>query len=303
MKALNNIRQKALLLLLLVAAGVVKAQSHEFAPVGAEWYYSRLYREGWNFTGVAYDRFRSLRTVEINGWECKEIELYQHLDEYGIENPHSELFYITQEQDKIYEVENGQRLLLYDFGKGIGESWYSPKYGLNVYVIDTLTIELNDGSHRKVVRTFLQGEFDDYWYYDNIIEGIGLDKSVFPFLEFDGPPQSIHDYIRCYSEDGVPLIVSETVECDYEILAIDEHDEPSIVPMNTLVDDVLRIDFSKMQHSVKRVIITDLTGKDVGTYETMENEIYINFFDQPAGIYLIQTIIGSQVINSKIVKR
>ena len=65
MKALNHLKQKALLLLLLVAAGMAKAQSHEFAPVGAEWYYSRLYREGWNYTGVAYDRYRSLRTIEI----------------------------------------------------------------------------------------------------------------------------------------------------------------------------------------------------------------------------------------------
>ena len=38
MKSLNQLTQKAFLLLLLVAAGAVKAQSHEFAPVGAEWH-------------------------------------------------------------------------------------------------------------------------------------------------------------------------------------------------------------------------------------------------------------------------
>ena len=90
-----------------MAVGAVKAQSHEFAPVGAEWYYERFYREGWNLTGITYDRFRSLRTVEINGWECKEIELFQNLDCYGEVNPYTEIRYITQEGDKVYEVEDG----------------------------------------------------------------------------------------------------------------------------------------------------------------------------------------------------
>ena len=77
----------------------------EFAPVGAEWYYERLYNEGGEPTGVTYDRFRSLRTVEINGWECREIELFQNLDCNGEANPHTEYRYLTQEGKQVFEVE------------------------------------------------------------------------------------------------------------------------------------------------------------------------------------------------------
>ncbi len=300
MKNNCNLRNKVLLLLLLAVAGIAKAQTHEFAPVGAEWYYERLYLEGWNYTGVAYDRFRSLRTVEINGWECKEIELFQNLDCDGVVNPYAEIRYITQEGDQVYEVENGQRFLLYDFGKNPGESWYARKYNVEVYVIDTSIMEMEDGSNRKVLRTFTS---NGYLYYDNIIEGIGMDRSVFPFYDLDGPPPCMHEYIRCYSENGIPLIMSEALECDYEVLAIDEHDEPSIASMNTLVDDVLRIDFPEMQQGVKRVRITDLTGKAVGTYETVEKAIDVSFLDKPAGIYLVQIAIGSQVINNILLKK
>ena len=300
MKNNCNLRNKVLLLLLLAVAGIAKAQTHEFAPVGAEWYYERLYLEGWNYTGVAYDIFRSLRTVEINGWECKEIELFQNLDCDGVVNPYAEIRYITQEGDQVYEVENGQRFLLYDFGKNPGESWYARKYNVEVYVIDTSIMEMEDGSNRKVLRTFTS---NGYLYYDNIIEGIGMDRSVFPFYDLDGPPPCMHEYIRCYSENGIPLIMSEALECDYEVLAIDEHDEPSIASMNTLVDDVLRIDFPEMQQGVKRVRITDLTGKAVGTYETVEKAIDVNFLDKPAGIYLVQIAIGSQVINNILLKK
>lgn len=303
MKRLLYTTKFAFFLLLLAVAGVAKAQTHEFAPVGAEWYYERLYLENWNYTGVTYDRFRSLRTVEINGWECKEIELFQNLDCDGVVNPYTEIRYITQEGDQVYEVENGQCFLLYDFGKNPGESWYAPKYGLNVYVVDTLTIDIIDGSQRKVLRTFLQGELDDYWYYDNIIEGVGMDKSIFPFLELDGPPPCIHEYIRCYSENGIPLIVSDAVECDYEILTIDDHDEQSIATMNTLVNDMLRIDFLEMQQSIKRVRITDLTGRVVGTYETVEKAIDINFLDKLAGVYLVQIVTDSKMFNNRIVKK
>lgn len=303
MKNNCNLRNKVLLLLLLAVAGIAKAQTHEFAPVGAEWYYSRLYREGWDYTGIAYDRFRSIREVEINGWECKEIELYQHLDEYGLENPHTVFYYITQEEDRVYEVEDGQRLLLYDFGKNPGESWYAPKYDVEVYVVDTSTMTLEDGSIRKVMETSLSGNgLPDYLYLNNIIEGIGLDMSLFPFDNPLGPPQSIHDYIRCYSENGVPLIVSET-ECDFEILTVDEHEESSVASMNTVVEDLLHVGFAETANLLKQIRITDVTGRIIYAQETMDMSLDIDFTDEPAGMYLVQIVMDSKVFNNKIVKR
>lgn len=216
------------LVVLLMAIGAARAQTHEFAPVGAEWYYERLYREGWFYSGVAYDRFRSLRTVEINGWDCKEIELFQDLNCDGLIAPYTEISYITQEGNQIYEVENGQRLLLYDFDKNPGESWFATKYDVEVYVIDTSTLVLEDGSIRKVLQTIT---LDDYLYINNIIEGIGMDRSVFPFYDWDGPPPCKHSQIRCYSENGLSLIVSDT-ECDYEILSVEENasKSPAVYP-------------------------------------------------------------------------
>ena len=153
-KMKRHLTTMTLLALLLAAAGTLKAQQAvEFAPVGAEWYYERLYREGWNLNGITYDRFRSLRTVEINGWECREIELYQHLDCYGVPNPNYEIRYVTQEGDRVYEVEDGQRFLLYDFGKGPGESWYAPKYQTTVTVHRVDSMTMNDNTVRKVLVT------------------------------------------------------------------------------------------------------------------------------------------------------
>jgi hypothetical protein len=141
----------ALLFLLVLVSLETKAQTYEFAPVGAEWYYTRIYKEGFNPTGIACDRFTSLRTVNINGLECKEIELYQHLDCDGILNPHSELRYVYQDGDLVYEVEDGELYLLYDFSKESGEYWVSTKYDVTVFVTNISYITLDDGSTRRVL--------------------------------------------------------------------------------------------------------------------------------------------------------
>lgn len=292
--------KKHLLLVLLAVAGVAKAQTLEFAPVGAEWYYERLYREGWNLVGITYDRFRSLRTVEINGWECKEIELFQNLDCDGLVNPYTEIHYITQEGDQVYEVENGERYLMYDLGKGPGEYWVTQPYGDTVYVVSVDNIELNDGSRRRIWRTRPENSFP--LYINNIIEGIGMDRAIFPFYDLEGPPPCMHEEIRCYSEDGIPLIVSEA-ECDYEVLAVGEQEKTPVVTMNSIIVDMLHVSFLDCSGRMKSVKIVDLMGRIVCVTETIDDLLDIDFSDKPAGVYLVRITTGSQVINNKIVKR
>ena len=300
MKNNCNLRNKVLLFMLLVVAGMVNAQTHEFAPVGAEWYYTRYYREGFDLTGITYDRFRSLRTVEISGWECKEIELFQNLDCHGEVNPYTEIRYITQEGDQVFEVENGQRFLLYDFGKEVGEWWFAPKYEDTITVLNVSYITLNDGTVRKFMET-QPSNLD--WYIYNIIEGIGMDYSLFPFDHTMVGTPCVEGPIRCYSEDGILLVQWGETECDYEILGVnDEKEEPS-VQMSTLVGDVLRIDFAETASLSKQIRITDVSGRIIYAQETMDKSLDINFTDKPAGVYLVQIVMDSKVFNNKIVKK
>ena len=222
----RKITKLIVLALLLVVSCNLKAQM-EFAPVGAEWYYEREiynYNE-WEYDKLTYDRFRSVDTITINGILCKEIELFQNMDCEGSVNPYYETRYINQDGNKIYEVIDGERYLLYDFSKKIGEYWTITHYGefgdtTDVYVQDITEITLEDGSTRRVFVTSATGWDDAPLYCTNIIEGIGLDESLFPFCKLVGPPPCRNTGIRCYSENGDYLISSET-DCDYE-------DEPKL---------------------------------------------------------------------------
>lgn len=299
-RLLNTTKSAFFLLLLLAVAGMAKAQTHEFAPVGAEWYYTRYYREGFDLTGITYDRYRSLRTVEINGWECREIEMFQNLDCDGLVNPHTEYRYIYQEGDQVYEVENEERYLLYDFGKEVGEWWYAPKYEDTIRIVNVSYITMNDGTVRRYMET-LPSNLD--WYFFYIIDGIGMDYSLFPFDHTMVGTPCVEGPIRCYSEDGILLVQWGETECDYEVLGVyDEKEEPS-VQMSTLVDDLLHISFANTQSCVKQIRIVDMTGRMVFSQETEDKTMDIDLSEKRSGIYLVLIVVDSQVFNNKIVKR
>ncbi|MBO7493313.1 MAG: T9SS type A sorting domain-containing protein [Bacteroidales bacterium] len=256
----------------------------EFAPVGAEWYYERYYREEFDITGITYDRFRSLRTIEINGWECKEIEFFQNLDCNGEVNPHTEYYYITQEGKQVFEVENGERYLLYDFGKKPGGWWYAPKYEDTIYVqaVSYMNFGVIDG-FRKVFITAptVHGNL----YFTNIIEGIGMDYSVFPF-ETQGQPSCTNGSIRCYTENGIPLITSN-VDCDYEVLTVDDNTESALATVKVMVNGLLHIDFSETLMGAKQIKIIDLMGRVIYISKTINNMLDIDFSGMPSGVYFV----------------
>ncbi|MBO7493312.1 MAG: T9SS type A sorting domain-containing protein [Bacteroidales bacterium] len=280
---------------------VVDNTTVEFAPVGAEWYYERLYNEGGEPTGVTYDRFRSLRTVEINGWECKEIEFFQNLDCNGEVNPHTEYRYITQEGKQVFEVENGERYLLYDFGKKPGEYWYAPKYEDTIYVQQLSYTFFGDGSCRYVFITAPTNH--DNLYFNNIINGIGMDYSVFPFETLEGQFSCTNGPIRCYTENGIPLITSN-VDCDYEVLTVDDNTESALATVKVMVNGLLHVEFSETLMGEKQIKIIDMMGRVVYISETIDTVLDIDFSGMLSGVYFVTvTNESGRQFTQKVVKQ
>lgn len=298
-----------LIILMLLATFSVKGQV-EFAPVGAEWYYERLIMnyETWKYEDVTYDRFRSLGVVEINGWQCKEIELFQNVDCDGNVNPYYETRYINQEGEQIYEVVDGERYLLYDFSKEVGEYWiitHRPPFELpelpetdTVFVDEIKEIVLADGSKRRMFVTSVNVE--TCLYLTNIIEGIGLDESLFPFYVLLGPPACMNTGIRCYSEDNNYLITSD-VECDYEELSLEEYAKPSII-CNTIIDDCLNIQFNDISKNGLYVSIYDIIGNLIYKDMFFDNSVFIDLSNQMSGMYFVKIDYNSDSSTFKIIK-
>ena len=295
-------------MLLIIIGGSLKAQV-EFAPVGAEWYYERqiFNYENWCYDGITYDRFRSLDVKDINGWQCKEIELFKNVDCDGNVNPSYETRYINQEGDKIYEVIDGERHLLYDFSKQVGEYWLVKHNSEYIDGIDTIFVKeikettLADGNIRRMFVTSSNGTTESMLYCTNIIEGIGMDKSVFPFYELMGPPPCKQGDIRCYSIDENYLITSDT-ECDYEKPLLINELVSKYIAINTVVVNNLEIFFNEDNHCIKNIDIYSMTGKLVYKSESLDNSFNIDLSNQTNGIYLVKINTNNYYQTYKIIK-
>lgn len=303
-----KITKQILLMLLIIIGGSLKAQV-EFAPVGAEWYYEcQIFNyENWCYDGITYDRFRSLDVKDINGWQCKEIELFKNVDCDGNVNPSYETRYINQEGDKIYEVIDGERYLLYDFSKQVGEYWLVKHNSKYIDGIDTIFVKeikettLADGSTRRIFVTSSDGMTESLLYCTNIIEGIGMDKSVFPFYELMGPPPCKQGDIRCYSIDENYLITSDT-ECDYEKPLLINELVSEYVAINTVIVNNLEIFFNEDNHCIKTIDIYSTTGKLVYKSESLDNSFNIDLSNQTNGIYLVKINTNNYYQTYKIIK-
>ena len=202
---------------------------------------------------------------------------------------------------------DGERHLLYDFSKQVGEYWLVKNNSEYIDGIDTIFVKeikettLADGNIRRMFVTSSNGTTESMLYCTNIIEGIGMDKSVFPFYELMGPPPCKQGDIRCYSIDENYLITSDT-ECDYEKPLLINELVSEYVAINTVVVNNLEIFFNEDNHCIKNIDIYSMTGKLVYKSESLDNSFYIDLSNQTNGIYFVKINTNNYYQTYKIIK-
>ena len=127
-----------------------------------------------------------------------------------------------------------------------------------------------------------------------------MDYSVFPFETSEGLSSCTNGPIRCYTENGIPLITSN-VDCDYEVLVVDDNSESALVTVRTMGDGLLRINFSEALMGGKRIRIIEISGKTVHESDTHDDYCDIWLADNPKGIYIAQIITNSRIVHERFV--
>lgn len=238
------------LLVLLMIGGMARAQTREFAPIGAEWHYGIK-----QFSTEGYVRLKSVSDTIINGILCKCLEkryfLFDHLS--GIENEFVKGYeYVFPMEDSVMIYRFGQFYKLYDFTAEIGDTVSFPGsysyeadafvtfgdsigqavvIGKGVFEIDGLELKYYD--LRKVDNSAWAFDQDFYQGYARICEKIGnLSGYLFPEQQlvadsFEGGT------LRCYSDNEMGTVNFSVpyVECDY-FHAVEENalESPAVYP-------------------------------------------------------------------------
>ena len=315
---LNNLKDKAFLLLLLFVAGVAEAQTHEFAPIGAEWHYGIK-----QFSTEGYVRIKSLSDTIIDGTSCKILEkrcfLYDHLD--GIEKEFVKGHeYIAQIGDSIMLYRFGRFCKLYDFTVETGDTVSFPGsysyeadefvtfgdsigkavvIGKGVSEIDGLELKYYD--LRKVDNSAWAFDQDFYQGYARICEKIGnLSGYLFP------EQQLIADYfeggtLRCYSDNETSTINFSTpyVECDY-FHAVDENTVESLTVYPNPFKERLVVELPTEDNYT--VMVYDTFGRTITKQVIIGRKAEMDFPTPQSGVFHLVIQSNSYYFASNVIK-
>jgi len=276
----------------------------EFAPVGAEWYYT--YADGCcQKDYFSYIISEKDTVVERNN--CRVLRQYwQHM----FENTTSEKYIIKQEQGKVFYYYQDQFNLLLDFDAKVGDIvtftfmyrhiehhiFPAPPIKYTIlsvrYQVEDITIDDQN------LKTFTTKGIDDIHYGEFYrppdiyiyTEKIGLYSVFMPMFDNMGHPDiKLYRWLRCYSDADLSFIsdkwAATSLPCNHSVITgiNTPKDGHSIIYLNPFNDHVFVVikDEGKIE-------FIDALGKVVYHSELSSgtNEISTNHF--PKGIYFVK---------------
>ncbi len=308
-------------LLMMAVISTVKAQSVEFAPVGAEWYYG--YQE---IMETGYIKITAVNDTVIDSQPCVKLEKTR--TGYGYYNGwFSRIIgyeYLTVSDDSVGLYRNGAFHKLFDFGAEIGDTWTVPglidiceeSHG-TVTVVDKGSELVNNISLRYLR---IVDDINSYWGYSHYMHGEAQDTiKVFERIgpvgsyllpmqkcEFDSGESGV---LRCYSDNETGYFNFHTnysdINCDYineQYQSVDEkatENNMAVFP-NPCGDKLL---VSLKDNNYHKVSIFNCLGNkiyDCSIHGQMA-EIDLSFI--PSGVYCLTIVNDCSILSKTIVKK
>ena len=292
---------KKLLFMLILAfifgSGLHAQQPLNFAPVGAEWYYNKIADYPPIFLH-SFTKFQCIGTTTIDGKECHIIEKYFRYDCGGHIVDSSSIYYLYIDSLQVYEVENQNIYLLYDFSKNVGEYWIMSKYNDTIFVKNIEDFVLTNGDTCKIFT--VENVLHNY-YYSEITNRFGGIEGLYPILymtdcEWGG--------IRCYMEDSIIVYKNWNNNCDYSSTSGFSELIISDIKIPNPVSDNITILTSNNKISIKSIEIYTMTGQFVLSLpHPSGDKITIPFSDYHNGMYIMKLLLQDQSCKTyKIIK-
>ena len=306
----------------LVFCSVWQANAQtEFAPVGAEWYYT--YAVGGENPANHFNRVVSEKDTIIEGNNCRVLR--QYYDNSEIAN---EKYVIRQEQGKVYYYYQEQFNLLFDFDAETGDTvkftfkyreydfdnwpFNQPLYKDTVlsarYVIDAIT---TNSYKLKTFKTIILEE-DKYIVYNepvlpmfhNYTERIGYSSVFIPMFDNAAHTADSQFILRCYSDANLSFVSDwwsyHSLPCDYSI-AMDIN-TPKVEDIKIYPNPAKDIFFVECEN-VYLITLYDMLGREV-LNQNINGKSAINISHLASGVYYIRILSKGKIIgNSKIMKQ
>jgi type IX secretion system substrate protein/VCBS repeat protein len=276
---------------------------YNFAPVGAEWYYT----EKFAFSGdVNYIKFTSEKDTIINGIACKKIVKRHQLDCLG--RPAVEFMYSSFDTVYFYDsnLENFQ--ILYVFDAESNDSWQftyldedSDTDTIQITVDSVSITTINEIDLRTLHVTYNKIDEDaPDSYTSTIIEGIGDVFYMFNYYPFSALACDANwtEGLRCFEDSVIGHYetgIADSCDLEYIWIGVDQiSSKEEVIIFPNPANDIVHIsgisDFN--------CTISDISGKVL----ISSNEKSIDISALKPGIYFLRIHSDKNSYSKKIIK-
>lgn len=288
----------------------------EFAPIGAEWYYSRI--EGLMPPDEGYTVYKATKDTIIVGKTVRVIrKTYHHANGTTITELGNE--YMYEEDKKVYYWKNQHFYHLYDFSAQPGDKWtiygednignFCNYDSLGVVVVDSVkTVNIN-GYDLKALYTSPY-EFSNWSFNGVILEYIGCVTHILPQAKecvLDIPHEN--GPLRCYEDSILGKYKTDywhesKFECNalfyYTSSKDNEYSSVNIFP--NPVEDYLNFQLFDISNKSEnfQIEVLNIYGNVIKTVQITDKVFVGDFLP---GIYLVRISISPEVSCFKFIKK
>lgn len=264
----------------------------EFAPIGAEWYYSQY--ESFNPPQANYIKHTCIKDSTIVGKRVKVIQKTKY--KYGGVTVNLGFEYLYQHSDTISYWKSGEFHVLYNFSLSKGDSirHYSEMpnqcldktpYGWSS-IDSVFTVKVNDQVLKAYFSTHKEGSV---WGFDSfpIIEKIGSTEYLLPQNSFCGFSDGFPGIgtLRCYSDPEIGFYQFGNVPCDTII---------------SFPDSFIQLDKNSRFRFYPNPVVNELT---IECNDRMSEGFNLNIFDLNGKLVHSQTFCPAEKIDLSHLKR
>lgn len=303
---------KYLILISILLLPILNLAQHEFAPIGAEWYYNK--QRSYNPPKFGFTKLTSIKDSVI---ENKKVRVIEVIDAPNDSTRTIEGYeYLHQNGDTIWYWKGGQFHMLYNFAMQKGDSilLYSEmlnRCGENPYGWNRVD--------SVFTRTFNEIELKSYYTLpinNSVWEFSNYSFEIFGNLHYLLPQNSncIYDGIdwygplRCYSDpiNGI-LITQKNFKCDstttypLRVKAFQNTDFLTIYPVPVECELTIQFQNNSLTNKNVELEIIDTRGISIRRYKCAIDKIDVS--DLPNGTYfLILSLNNKHIDYEKFIK-
>ena len=266
------------------------AQTNNFAPIGAKWWYSTQDY----FPAIHPLTIEVLSDTLIDGNTCSILSFTPNPNYVSDDND----IFLFQDGEIIYQYfpDEGDFYKLYDFSLEAGQDYWCHVLDfdgmLDSVLVEIESVEMVEISGHTLKKQTIKttGHYD--WFGENI-EIIGNTQSIIPIHDL---MESLQGPLRCYEDPDFELYsTGETTTCDEVLTGISDIKRDDLLIYPNPFSDILNIQVNSDFQESYNIKVYNLLGETCFSSNSCQSNCFLNLSELNSGQYFIEIQMSNSI--------